>query len=87
MVILSSFCLCQQASHSDVFANADAAFTLAYAIIMLNVDQHNANMKQQKPMNPEVFHNTFWTKIIQNNSSLAVNARSGFIILTCLLAP
>ena len=44
----------QQASHSDVYANADAAFTLAYAIIMLNVDQHNANMKQQKPMTPEV---------------------------------
>jgi brefeldin A-resistance guanine nucleotide exchange factor 1 len=43
-----------QASHSEVFANADAAFTLAYAIIMLNVDQHNANMKQQKPMTTEV---------------------------------
>ncbi|XP_030835340.1 Golgi-specific brefeldin A-resistance guanine nucleotide exchange factor 1 isoform X1 [Strongylocentrotus purpuratus] len=29
------------------FANHDAAFTLAYAIIMLNVDQHNDNAKKQ----------------------------------------
>ncbi|XP_072165610.1 Golgi-specific brefeldin A-resistance guanine nucleotide exchange factor 1-like [Diadema setosum] len=29
------------------FANHDAAFTLAYAVIMLNVDQHNDNAKKQ----------------------------------------
>jgi golgi-specific brefeldin A-resistance guanine nucleotide exchange factor 1 len=29
------------------FANQDAAFTLAYAIIMLNVDLHNPNVKKQ----------------------------------------
>jgi len=32
------------------YKNQDAVFTLAYAIIMLNVDQHNKNIKQQKPM-------------------------------------
>ncbi|VDN11499.1 unnamed protein product, partial [Dibothriocephalus latus] len=29
------------------FANADAAFTLSYAILMLNTDQHNPNSKRQ----------------------------------------
>ncbi|XP_057309577.1 Golgi-specific brefeldin A-resistance guanine nucleotide exchange factor 1-like [Hydractinia symbiolongicarpus] len=32
------------------YKNTDAAFTLAYAVIMLNVDQHNKNVKQQKSM-------------------------------------
>ena len=49
-----------------MFANADAAFTLAYAIIMLNVDQHNANMKQQKPMTAEV-RNIFQVKSLIRN--------------------
>ncbi|XP_061196225.1 Golgi-specific brefeldin A-resistance guanine nucleotide exchange factor 1-like isoform X2 [Saccostrea echinata] len=34
-------------SNGEPFANADAAFTLTYAIIMLNVDQHNHNAKKQ----------------------------------------
>lgn len=29
------------------FAHPDAAFTLVYAIIMLNVDQHSTNAKKQ----------------------------------------
>ena len=29
------------------FANVDAAFTLAYAILMLNTDQHNPNSRRQ----------------------------------------
>ncbi|XP_066304243.1 Golgi-specific brefeldin A-resistance guanine nucleotide exchange factor 1-like isoform X1 [Branchiostoma lanceolatum] len=42
--------------NSKPFANADAAFTLAYAIIMLNVDQHNHNVKKQNiPMTVEEF--------------------------------
>ncbi|CAG0901854.1 unnamed protein product [Darwinula stevensoni] len=43
-------------SNGEPFANADAAFTLAYAIIMLNVDQHNRNVKKQNnPMTVEDF--------------------------------
>lgn len=34
-------------SAGEPFANSDAAFTLAYAVIMLNVDQHNHNVKKQ----------------------------------------
>lgn len=35
--------------------NADAVFTLAYAVIMLNVDQHNTNAKKQNiPMTIQV---------------------------------
>lgn len=42
--------------NGEPFANADAAFTLAYAVIMLNVDQHNHNVKRQNiPMTPEEF--------------------------------
>lgn len=42
--------------NGEPFANADAAFTLAYAVIMLNVDQHNHNVKKQNiPMTPDEF--------------------------------
>jgi len=44
-----------QKSNGEPFANADAAFTLSYAIIMLNVDQHNHNVKKQNiPMTIDV---------------------------------
>uniref|UniRef100_A0A2R5LB52 Putative pattern-formation protein/guanine nucleotide exchange factor n=1 Tax=Ornithodoros turicata TaxID=34597 RepID=A0A2R5LB52_9ACAR len=43
-------------STGEPFANSDAAFTLAYAVIMLNVDQHNHNVKKQiNPMTLEGF--------------------------------
>ena len=35
-------------STPDDIANKDAAFVLTYAIIMLNTDQHNPNMKQKR---------------------------------------
>nr|XP_018903871.1 PREDICTED: Golgi-specific brefeldin A-resistance guanine nucleotide exchange factor 1 [Bemisia tabaci] len=42
--------------NGEPFVNSDAAFTLAYAVIMLNVDQHNYNVKRQNnPMTPEEF--------------------------------
>lgn len=43
-------------STNEPFANSDAAFTLAYAVIMLNMDQHNHNVKKQNiPMTVEDF--------------------------------
>jgi brefeldin A-resistance guanine nucleotide exchange factor 1 len=40
----------------NCFFNDDAVFTLSYAIIMLNVDQHNHNAKKQSnPMLVEEF--------------------------------
>lgn len=45
-------------SNGEPFFNVDAAFTLAYAVIMLNVDQHNHNVKKQSiPMNMDQFKN------------------------------
>lgn len=45
-----------QNSNDKPFNSADAAFTLAYAVIMLNVDQHNHNVKRQNnPMTVEDF--------------------------------
>jgi brefeldin A-resistance guanine nucleotide exchange factor 1 len=35
-------------SNGEPFVDTDAAFTLAYAVIILNVDQHNQNAKKQK---------------------------------------
>ncbi|CAH8642739.1 unnamed protein product [Dicrocoelium dendriticum] len=35
------------AANDSPFVDADAAFTLAYAILMLNTDQHNPNSKRQ----------------------------------------
>lgn len=43
-------------TNGEPFINADAAFTLAYAVIMLNVDQHNYNVKKQNtPMTVDEF--------------------------------
>ncbi|KAK0166292.1 hypothetical protein PV328_004726 [Microctonus aethiopoides] len=43
-------------SNGRPFRSADAVFTLAYAVIMLNVDQHNREAKRQNnPMTPEQF--------------------------------
>nr|KAG5707576.1 hypothetical protein BaRGS_001124 [Batillaria attramentaria] len=45
-------------SNGEPFYNTDAAFTLAYAVIMLNVDQHNHNVKKQSiPMTMDQFKN------------------------------
>uniref|UniRef100_A0A1I8MMY3 SEC7 domain-containing protein n=1 Tax=Musca domestica TaxID=7370 RepID=A0A1I8MMY3_MUSDO len=42
--------------NGEPFANTDAAFSLAYSIIMLNMDQHNANAKRLNiPMTQEDF--------------------------------
>lgn len=44
-------------SNGNPFASVDAAFTLAYAVIMLNVDQHNPMAKrQQQPMTVVMLH-------------------------------
>ena len=49
-----------QKCNGHPFANADACFTLAYAVIMLNVDQHNTNAKKQNiPMTVAV---SIWIK-------------------------
>lgn len=45
-VLLLNFTLFFQESNNCPFSNEDAAFSLAYAIIMLNVDQHNMNAKR-----------------------------------------
>nr|XP_020646816.1 Golgi-specific brefeldin A-resistance guanine nucleotide exchange factor 1 isoform X1 [Pogona vitticeps] len=43
-------------SNGSPFANSDACFALAYAVIMLNTDQHNHNVRKQNvPMTLEEF--------------------------------
>lgn len=42
-------------SMPDGIVNKDAVFVLTYAIIMLNTDQHNANLKPQSRMTPADF--------------------------------
>ena len=47
------------------FADADAAFTLVYAIIMLNVDQHSQTAKKQNiPMTLQVSDLSFYSLVI-----------------------
>lgn len=54
--VLEMFAKHWRSSNANVFNDDDAAFTLAYAIIMLNVDQHNHNVKKQStPMAVEDF--------------------------------
>ncbi|CAH1155460.1 unnamed protein product [Phaedon cochleariae] len=55
-LILEHFAEHWHKSNGEPFADVDSAFTLAYAIIMLNVDQHNENAKKQTvPMSPRAF--------------------------------
>jgi len=55
-VVMENFAKHWRSSNNGQFANDDSAFTLAYAIIMLNVDQHNHNVKKQStPMVVEEF--------------------------------
>ena len=55
-IVMENFAKHWRASNASQFANDDAAFTLAYAIIMLNVDQHNHNVKKQStPMTVDEF--------------------------------
>lgn len=45
-----------QKLNKEPFADTDAAFSLAYSIIMLNMDQHNYNAKRLNiPMTAEDF--------------------------------
>ena len=48
--LLEPFATAWHVANSCPFENHDAAFTLSYAIIMLNVDQHNINVKKQNPV-------------------------------------
>lgn len=45
-LVMEQFASHFHSSHTEPFANPDAAFRLAYAIIMLNMDQHNHNAKK-----------------------------------------
>ncbi|XP_050302323.1 Golgi-specific brefeldin A-resistance guanine nucleotide exchange factor 1 [Anthonomus grandis grandis] len=55
-LILEQFAEHWHKSNNEPFADVDSAFTLAYAIIMLNVDQHNQNAKKQTvPMSDSAF--------------------------------
>lgn len=49
-----------QKANGSPFANSDACFALAYAVIMLNTDQHNHNVRKQSvPMTLEVSSDVF----------------------------
>ncbi|GBP56447.1 Golgi-specific brefeldin A-resistance guanine nucleotide exchange factor 1 [Eumeta japonica] len=55
-LVLERFAERWHTSNGEPFANTDAAFRLAYAVIMLNVDQHNHNAKKLNvPMNVDDF--------------------------------
>ena len=57
-IIIEHFSSHYYKSNDEPFGKEDAAFTLAYAVIMLNVDQHNQNAKKQNiPMTLDQFRN------------------------------
>ena len=43
--------------NEDIFPSADTAFILSFAVIMLQTDLHNPNIKPEKKMTPEAFIN------------------------------
>ncbi|XP_063705647.1 LOW QUALITY PROTEIN: Golgi-specific brefeldin A-resistance guanine nucleotide exchange factor 1-like [Culicoides brevitarsis] len=55
-LVMEEFAEYWHTQNGNPFANTDAAFRLAYAIIMLNMDQHNQNAKRLNiPMTEEDF--------------------------------
>ncbi|CAG4994635.1 unnamed protein product [Parnassius apollo] len=55
-LVMEKFAERWHTTNGEPFANTDAAFRLAYAIIMLNMDQHNHNAKKLNvPMNVDDF--------------------------------
>ncbi|XP_045774639.1 Golgi-specific brefeldin A-resistance guanine nucleotide exchange factor 1 isoform X2 [Maniola jurtina] len=55
-LVMEKFAERWHSTNGEPFANTDAAFRLAYAVIMLNVDQHNHNAKKLNvPMTVEDF--------------------------------
>ncbi|KAF9421264.1 hypothetical protein HW555_002736 [Spodoptera exigua] len=55
-LVMERFAERWHSSNGEPFANTDAAFRLAYALIMLNMDQHNHNAKKLNvPMTVEDF--------------------------------
>ena len=57
-IVIEHFSSHWHSSNDNPFAKDDAAFLLAYAVIMLNVDQHNQNAKKQNvPMTVDQFRN------------------------------
>lgn len=57
-IVIEHFSAHWHESNNEPFEKEDAAFTLAYAVIMLNVDQHNQNAKKQNiPMTLDQFRN------------------------------
>lgn len=54
--------------NGNPFLSNDAGFTLAYAVIMLNTDQHNHNVRKQNiPMTLEVSPASPVTKVLTNH--------------------
>ena len=61
--------------NGEPFANTDAAFTLSYAVIMLNTDQHNSTAKKQNiPMTCEVSVRVYATVSVSISVSISVGA-------------
>lgn len=57
-------CVLWQKVNGSPFVTNDAGFALAYAVIMLNTDQHNHNVRKQNiPMTLEVGGDLFWSKL------------------------
>ncbi|MPC59681.1 Golgi-specific brefeldin A-resistance guanine nucleotide exchange factor 1 [Portunus trituberculatus] len=57
-LIMEHFSLIWFSQNNSPFASPDSAFTLSYAVIILNVDQHNPNAKKQSlPMTLQQFQN------------------------------
>lgn len=55
--IMEKFAAKYTQQNTDVFANADTAFILAFSIIMLNTDLHNPSIKSHRRMTLDAFIN------------------------------
>lgn len=62
---VSSLYVLLQKVNGSPFVTNDAGFALAYAVIMLNTDQHNHNVRKQNiPMTIEVSDNMLFSSLL-----------------------
>jgi brefeldin A-inhibited guanine nucleotide-exchange protein len=54
--------------NTDSFATADTAYVLAYSVIMLNTDQHNAQVKKRMTKQDFLKNNRYFIKHVTNIS-------------------
>ena len=67
--LMEMFAKCYVKHNPDTFANSDAAFILAFSIIMLNTDLHNDQIREDRKMSVEQVSFNYFLLVLDCNSN------------------